>query len=57
MDDIFLKKEASTETRLIRRRTGRGSVKTSRPKTRALPPSGNSIVDNRRTSVDFPEPF
>jgi hypothetical protein len=52
-----LKKLASTETRLTSLRTGRGSLKTSCPKTCALPPSLKSSVDSSRTSVDFPEPF
>ena len=55
--DIFLKNEASTETRLTRRRTARSSETTSWPKTRAEPPSGRSSVESTRTSVDFPEPF
>src|SRR5207244_1360673 len=55
--DIFLKKLASTETRLTSRRIVDDSFDTSWPKTRASPPSSISSVESRRTSVDFPEPF
>jgi hypothetical protein len=52
-----LKKDASTETRLTSRWTARDSLTTSWPKIAALPPSGSSSVESRRTSVDLPEPF
>src|SRR5204863_148193 len=53
----FLKNDASTDTRLTSRWTGRDSLTTSWPKMLALPPSGSSRVESKRTSVDLPEPF
>ena len=55
--DIFLKNDASTDTRFTSRRTGRWSRTTSFPKISADPPSGSRRVESRRTSVDFPDPF
>src|ERR1700688_4932270 len=52
-----MKKLASTDTRLTSRRIVRASWTTSFPNTRAEPPSSISNVDNRRTSVDLPDPF
>src|SRR5206468_12533196 len=54
---IFLKNDASTDTRLTSRCTTRCSSKTSWPKILAVPPSFRSSVESSRTSVDLPEPF
>src|SRR5436305_5979718 len=55
--DNFLKQEASTLTRLMRRCTMRSSFSTSYPKMVTCPLSGMSSVDKMRIKVDLPEPF
>ncbi len=54
---ISLKKAASTETRLMNRRTWAASPTTSQPKTRAVPVSGTVRVARIRIRVDFPLPL
>jgi len=57
MAESFLKKDASTETRLMSRFTASSSCRISSPNTRTVPSSGVRSVENIRISVDFPEPF